>query len=251
MKKQIESPSLRLGGELISGRVADRLVQEIRSGCYANLDHLPPEVALADRLGVSRTAVRDALSELERAGYIERVRGIGTVINRPVAALDSRMDQKLEFTRMIVAMGYRPRCDHLMVTRQAASPKTAALLGLEPGQTVLVVCKRLLADTRPVLYSTDILPLALFGGHLPEGADFGRPVFELLQQCCGIQIASTIAHPHAVTGEPSVRRLLELAPGQALLELEEVCYDRLCRPVLRCQTCYTDFFNFSLVRKLV
>lgn len=247
----MEPPSLHLGGELISGRVADRLVEEIRHGCYAGLDRLPPEVALAQRLGVSRTAVRDALSELEQAGYVERVRGIGTVIHRAVAGLDSRMDQKLEFTRMIAAAGCQARQDHLTVTRQTASPRTSALLGLEPGQTVLVVCKRLLADARPVLYSTDILPLSLFGGHLPEAQTFGQPVFELLQQCCGSQISSTIAHPHAITGTPAVRRLLELKPGQALLELEEVCYDRLCRPVLRSQTCYTDFFDFSLVRKLV
>ena len=45
--------------------------------------------------------IRDALSEMERAGYIERVRGIGTVVNRTVLGLRSRLDQKLEYYPLI------------------------------------------------------------------------------------------------------------------------------------------------------
>ena len=54
-----------------------------------------------------------------------------------------------------------------------------------------------------------------------------------------------------MTGSPGVRRQLGLRPDQALLRLDETCYSRLCRPVLRCRTFYTDFFDFALVRKLV
>ena len=60
-------------------------------------------------LGVSRTVVRDALSELERDGYLERVRGIGTLVNRDVLKVENRMDQKLEFNRMIRAAGRVPQ----------------------------------------------------------------------------------------------------------------------------------------------
>ena len=47
------------------------------------------------------------------------------------------------------------------------------------------------------------------------------------------------------------RRQLALRPEQALLQLEEICYSRLCKPVLCCQTYYTDFFDFAMVRKLL
>ena len=40
-------------------------------------------------------------------------------------------------------------------------------------------------------------------------------------------------------------------PEQALLQLDEICYSRTCKPVLCCQTCYTDFFDFAMVRKLI
>ena len=241
----------RLGGALLSAHAAQRLLQEIAAGRWAAADRLPPEVELAAALGVSRTVVRDALSELERGGYIERVRGIGTGVNRGVAALDHRMDRKVEFTRRIAESGRTPHTDHLLVTRQAADADAAAALGMTPGQTVLVVTKRMLADDVPVLLCTDTLPLELFGGRRLDGVDFARPIFDILQQECGIQTTSTIAHLRAVPGAAAERRLLRLGPDKALLELQETCYSRLCRPVVRSRTLYTDYFDFALVRKLV
>lgn len=254
MKKTTEPA--RLGGELRSSQIAARLAEEMRSGPYSGCSQLPPELELARALGVSRTVVRDALSELERAGYIERVRGIGTVVNRDVASLERRLDQKVEFYRMIRAAGRVPRSDHVFVTRQEASADLALSLNLSPGAdgappVVLYVCKRVLADDEPVLYSTDILPLALFQGQRLDTVDFSRPIFDIVAEECGIQVTSTVAHLRALTGEPGVRRQLGLGRDEALLQLDEVCYDRLCRPVLRCQTYYTDFFDFAIVRKLM
>ena len=42
------------------------LLQAMEEGIYADVERLPPEVDIAVQLGVSRTAVRDALSTLER-----------------------------------------------------------------------------------------------------------------------------------------------------------------------------------------
>lgn len=95
----------RLGGELRSQQTAQRLLEELRDGIYAAAAQLPSELELAEALGVSRTVVRDALSELERDGYLERVRGIGTLVNRDVLMVENRMDQKLEFNKMIRAIG--------------------------------------------------------------------------------------------------------------------------------------------------
>lgn len=70
MKESSSSSSIRLGGAVISDRVVAALLEELRTGRYADADRLPAEVDLAAELGVSRTVIRDALSEMERAGYI-------------------------------------------------------------------------------------------------------------------------------------------------------------------------------------
>lgn len=242
---------VRIGGDRISGRVAQQLMQEICNGDFKQSEQLPSELALAAQLQVSRTVVRDALSELERAGAIERVRGLGTIINHDVAALRYRMDRKLEFIPLIESTGHAAHCDHVLVTKQEASAELAASLGLTTGQTVLSVCKRVLADEQPVLVCNDLFPLSLLGGQRCDGIDFSRPIFDILQDVCNIQVSSTIARPRAVIGEAAVRRLLGVSHEQALLELEEVCYTSTCKPVLHCHTYYTDFLDFSIVRKLM
>ena len=75
--------------------------------------------------------------------------------------------------------------------------------------------------------------------------------FDIVAEHCHTEVTKTLAHLHAVTGTPAIRRQLGLRPDQALMQLEETCYSRLCQPVLCCQTCYTDFFNFAIVRKLL
>ena len=167
----------RLGGELRSQQTAQRLLEELRDGIYAAAPQLPSELELAEALGVSRTVVRDALSELERDGYLERVRGIGTLVNRDVLMVENRMDQKLEFNKMIRAIGRVPHSDNLMVTRETATPELMERLALDPEKehTLVFVRRRVLADETPVLYSTDILPLALFGGKRLDAIDFSRP----------------------------------------------------------------------------
>ena len=251
--RSIGADGVHLGTEDRKLEAARRLLDARRRGRYADAAQLPSELELADVLGVSRTVVRDALSDLERDGYVERVRGIGTLVNRDVVQVENRMDQKLEFNRMIRSIGRVPHSDNLMVTRETARPELAAKLGLDPERehTLVFVRRRVLADETPVLYSTDILPLALFGGKRLDTIDFSRPIFEIVEQHCHVEVTETLTTLQAVQGVPGIRRQLGLRPEQALLQLDEICYSRTCKPVLCCQTCYTDFFDFAMVRKLI
>lgn len=53
----------------------EHLLQTIKLGLFAPAEKLPPERELAEQLGVSRATLRDALGELQRAGYLEVQRG--------------------------------------------------------------------------------------------------------------------------------------------------------------------------------
>lgn len=139
MKDSSLSPSSRLGGAVISDRVVAALLQELRTGRYADADRLPAEVDLAAQLGVSRTVIRDALSEMERAGYIERVRGIGTVVNRTVLNLRSRLDQKLEYYPLIRSFGSYPHADGIQIYPTRAGEELARDLGIEAGDEVICI----------------------------------------------------------------------------------------------------------------
>ncbi|XAS68759.1 GntR family transcriptional regulator [Micrococcaceae bacterium Sec5.7] len=53
----------------------EHILQTIKLGIFAPAEKLPPERELAERLGVSRATLRDALGELQSAGYLEVQRG--------------------------------------------------------------------------------------------------------------------------------------------------------------------------------
>jgi GntR family transcriptional repressor for pyruvate dehydrogenase complex len=65
-----------------SRHVTEQLSAAIRSGVYQIGDRLPPERELATQMGVSRTAVREALSALQLAGVIESKTGSGSFIRQ-------------------------------------------------------------------------------------------------------------------------------------------------------------------------
>lgn len=53
----------------------ERLLQAIKLGLVRDGERLPPERELAGRLRVSRMTLREALADLQRAGYVESRRG--------------------------------------------------------------------------------------------------------------------------------------------------------------------------------
>lgn len=251
MKQTTFGNSSRLGGVVISDRIVASLLDQLRNGRYADTDHLPAEVDLAAQMGVSRTVIRDALSEMERAGYIERVRGIGTVVNRAVLNLRSRLDQKLEYYDLIRSFGSYPHADGIQISSLRAGEEMAASLEIHPGDELICVKKRVLADTAPVIYSINYLPRALFGSRDITRLDLTASAFDILEQECHQQVSSNVAHLKASCGDETIRAAMRLAPGEAMLLLDEVCYNRLCKPVMRSLSYYTNFFDFSILRKLL
>jgi len=61
-------------------QVADFLAAEIRKGTFQVGEKLPPEAALAERFGVSRTVIREALGRLKYDGLLDSRQGIGATV---------------------------------------------------------------------------------------------------------------------------------------------------------------------------
>lgn len=72
-----------------AAQVADQIVRAIREERLRPDDRLPPERQLAQRFGVSRPTVREALAALELAGMVESHHGRGTVVVASVARVET------------------------------------------------------------------------------------------------------------------------------------------------------------------
>jgi GntR family transcriptional regulator, transcriptional repressor for pyruvate dehydrogenase complex len=81
------------------GKTADTVVKTIETlileGVLRPSDRLPPERELAEKLGVSRPILRDALNELEASGLIRSHQGHGTFIADIMGTIFAEPVQKL------------------------------------------------------------------------------------------------------------------------------------------------------------
>lgn len=247
MKHGYQMPNT--GGATISTRLTVKLMEELHTGAFKGAERLPAEVDLAKRYGVSRSVIRDVLSNLEREGYVERGRGVGTVVNREVVKLASRLDFKFEYNSLIKGAGATPGCDMVKVYELRADEEIAEKLEVDVGSELLVVEKRMLASGRPVIYSIDHLPKAIFKGDEWKTLDWYAPVFDILEQRCGIDVESSITRAKAVCGPKEIHAKLQLAEDEAMLMLDEVGYYKMSRPILHTYGYYSSFFEFSMLRK--
>ncbi|MEF9968908.1 MAG: GntR family transcriptional regulator [Ruthenibacterium sp.] len=239
----------RLGGNVMSSKVSSLIIESIESGAYKNAVRLPAEVDLASELEVSRSVIRDALSNLARAGIIERVRGVGTVINHDALKTGNRLDLKCEYATLIQNAGLHPGTDMVQIYVISCTESLAQRLHLDENAKVLVCEKRILADKRPVIYSIDYISIDALGKTDYTKLDWSRSVFDVLDQHFGIQIISHITRLKPFYGDTVLRERLSVGEKEALLLMDEVSYNDLCVPILCSQSYYTDFFEFSLLRK--
>lgn len=247
MNNKMKFPNL--GGNLMSSKISTTLIKELRNGRFKDDDKLPAENDLAVIYNVSRTVIRDVLSDLERDGFIARVRGIGTAINRDILNISHRLDLKFEYNELISEVGANPVPDNISVHTAEASPDIAKSLNIDDGERVLVLERRMLADNVPVIYSTDYIPLYIFAGVDYHNFDWVIPIFDLLEKHCGISVVTDIAEIKAVMGDDIIRKKLNVNDNKPLIMLDEIGYSKLGHPIMRSFEYYTDFFNFTVLRR--
>ena len=88
-------------------QIEDRVAEAIGDGAIRPGDRLPPERELAERLGVSRMTLRQALDSLERRGLVLRVRGRtgGTFVADPKFEMD--VNRLAGLTEQLRRQGHR------------------------------------------------------------------------------------------------------------------------------------------------
>lgn len=234
----------------LASQVEAELLSQIRSGKYRTARRLPPELQLAQELSVSRTAVRDALSIMEQEGYVSRRRGTGTIINRHVVNVAVRFDGEEEFLRIVEKSGYAPAVRFLGAEIAPAGDAVAGWLKLTPGSEVLAVGRVITADGIPVIYCMDYIPAQLLRSRDYTERDLREPIFDFLRQFCGIEGCMDLTELHARNAPQLVADALELEPGTAVLNFDEVWYDFDGNPILYADEFYREgMITHTILRK--
>ena len=229
-----------------SKTIRAQLLSAMKDGEYAACQRLPRENVLAEKLGISRTQLRDILASLEREGFITRRHGVGTIINRHVLNVQTRMDIEVEFLDMIRQSGYEPAVASVRVSEGFANRKIAGQLQMEEGAPVIRVARLCTADGRPAIYCEDVLDKALVRGSYTI-KDLKLPIFHFLQQFCGVYPYLDLTDLQPVVADAALAEIFQVPMGTPLLHMDEVDYDIDGRPVF----CSTEYFIDGIFRHTV
>ena len=223
-----------------------QLLASMRTGEYAHRARLPRESVLCVKLGISRTQLRDILASLEREGFITRRHGVGTIINRHVLDVQTRMDIEVEFLDMIRQNGFPPAVASIRSWEEPADARTAAQLRLPAGTPMLRVSRLCTADGRPAVYCEDVFEKSLIRDDYTE-EDLRQPIFHFLQQHCGVYPYLDLTDLRAIPADGKLAGILQVPEGFPLLYMEEVDYDIDGKPVF----CSAEYFADGIFRHTV
>ena len=225
------------------------LIDAMRSGEYASCEHLPAEKELAEKLGISRTMLRDVLGALDQEGCITRRHGVGTIINRHVLEVPCRMDIEVEFLDMIRESGFNAAVASVRFFDDYADQRIAQALHIAEGDPVLRVTRLCTADGKPAIYCEDVIAKELIQDTY-TGRDLKKPFFWFLQEKCGVLIYLDITDIRPAVADTALAEVFQIQVGTPLLNMEEVDFDSNGKPVLYSSQYFADgFFRHTVLRK--
>lgn len=229
-----------------SRTIRTQLLRAMKEGEYAACERLPRESILAEKLGISRTQLRDILASLEREGFITRRHGVGTIINRHVLNVQTRMDIEVEFMDMIRRNGKEPAIAYVRVMDAEADEKIAEQLQIPEGAPVIRVARLVTADGVPAIYCEDVVDRARVHGSATL-KDYKLPFFHFLQQFCGASAYLDLTDVRPAKADEKLAEIFEIPMGTPLLFMDEVDYDIDGAPVF----CSREYYVDGIIRNTV
>ena len=229
--------------------VREQIIAEMKNGIFSECERLPRETMLSEKLGISRTQLRDILAALEQEGYITRRLGVGTMINRHVLNVKSRMDIEAEILEIIRNNGYEPSVAFIDAVEDNADKLLSTKLGITEGTKVIRVSKVCLADGKPALYFQDIFDKGLVKKEYTQ-KDLEIPIFQFLKEKCEVEVYMDLTQLHAVLADDEIGSALGISAGTPLLNMEEVDYDIEGKTVFYSRQFFIDgLFEQTVLRK--
>ncbi len=158
----------------LAEQVVDRIKDMIMNGALDSGDRLPPEVDLAEQMGVSRTALREGMRTLEAQGLLETRAGVGTVV-RSVGA--DQLAQPL--TLFVEASGGAISFEEFHAVRAIMEAEIAALAAANAGEDDLVVLRKSMAEMEATADDGEAFASADASFHQTLANMTGNPLLEL------------------------------------------------------------------------
>ncbi|MFZ3585366.1 GntR family transcriptional regulator [Loktanella sp. DJP18] len=216
-------PAGRNRSDPLWNHVKSALNRLILKGELAEHDQLPSEAALCQRFGVSRTVVREALSQLVNERVIYKLQGKGTFVSARPDDQDF-IGTTIGFSGELTDKS-RP-VSHHNLRRGTVMPtaRMCKMLGIDADVTLVALDRLLSVDGHPRFIVRCVMP-----EHLVPGLDRlpmeNRSLYDTIGREYGIKLVRAERWIEAVKAGPEQAALLQVPVGSPLLGIESVGSD--------------------------
>jgi GntR family transcriptional regulator len=198
------------------------LEQAIWSGVLGADDKIPTEAALCERYDVSRTVVRQALSDLERTGLVVRQKGRGTFVAAP--KLSEFVAQTLtSLHEDLSARGERLETTVLRLEVEPVSPHVARMLDLPESEQIVLLERLRYLRGEPLVVTTAYMPYALCAPILELDMS-DRSLFETYERELGYRLHRGTRAIEARAASAEIAEHLGVREGAPVLAFSGVTY---------------------------
>lgn len=209
-------------------RIFLQLRERILEGDFHPGDRLPGEVELAAQFGVSRITTKRALNELERAGFVSREQGRGTLVsasNLESPAFDGTLES-LEASNRVIGNSAVRVLDFSLVT---PPPAVRRALGTADGALAYRIRRVRAADGTPFCHVTAYVPESI-GRTFSPGHLETTMLVDLIERS-GAIVERAEQSVSATIADAETAVLLAVDPGAPLLRVTRTAYAAGNRPV--------------------
>lgn len=211
-------------------QISTWLQELIETGRFQKGEKLPSEVELARMCDVTRTTVRQAISELTVKGLLRKEKGTGTFVTRPVPA---ELRQKLEHisstTDLMQESGIIQGTRILEKRVQQAGEEIARILFLGSNKKVFLIRRVRIGDGTPYIYEESFLPYDLFKGILE--LDLSGSMYKIISEQFNVVLARCQQTISAVNLNARIAKILQLPENAAGIFTESLTFNENSIPV--------------------
>ena len=205
------------------------LERAVTSAALGVGEQIPTEAWLCERYDVSRTVVRQALSDLEREGLVTRMKGKGTFVSGP--KLSEHVIQSLtSLHEDLAARGERLETHVLRLEAQPVTPHVAEMLELPESERIVLLERLRFLHGEPLVVTTAYMPHELCA-RLLELDMTQRSLFETYERELGLELHRGTRAVEARGADGEVAQQLGIREGDPVLVFSGVTYIAGGRPL--------------------